>query len=118
VVGSRRDGCCLHRWWTYSRRTEKADTTIAFNLSLMRRDQTNNSEMLKMNTSSTIAVISIPRHIFHCSKSVSRPVSRAILSLCRRGSDKVTHYIDALPSIGSAPWLWQLALERGGEQAY
>ena len=41
---------------TYSKRTEKANTTIAFNPSLMRRDQTNNSEMLKMKTSNAIAV--------------------------------------------------------------
>ena len=51
---------------TYSKRTEKANTTIAFNPSLMRRDQTNNSEMLKMNTSNAIAVISTPLHKLHC----------------------------------------------------
>jgi hypothetical protein len=60
---------------TVGERTEKADTTIAFNPSLMRRDHTNNSEMLKMKISNAIAVISIPRHKFHCSKSVSWPVS-------------------------------------------
>lgn len=54
-----------HGRLTYSRRTEKANTTIAFNPILMRRDHTSNSEMLKMNTSNAIAVVSTPLHRLH-----------------------------------------------------
>lgn len=50
---------------TYSRRTEKAKTTIAFSLNFMRSDQTNNSEMLKMKISSATAVSSTPFHRRH-----------------------------------------------------
>jgi hypothetical protein len=56
---------------TYSRRTENANTTIAFSLNFMRNDQTSKSEMPKMKTSSATAVSSTPFHRRHCSWSAS-----------------------------------------------
>ena len=98
---------------TYSKRTEKANTTIAFNPSLMRRDQTNNSEMLKMNTSNAIAVISTPLHKLHCRNMEVSKISQASLS----DSTCISYRIDALPSVRSAPRLWHLALECCGKEA-
>lgn len=50
---------------TYRRRTENANTTIAFSLNFMRNDQTNKSEMPKMKISSATAVSSTPFHKRH-----------------------------------------------------
>lgn len=50
---------------TYSSRTENANTTIAFNLSLIRRDHTSNNEMPNMKTSSAMAEISMAHHNAH-----------------------------------------------------
>lgn len=59
---------------TYSRRTEKANTTIAFSFNLIRSDQTSNSEMPKMKTSSAMAVSSTPFHRSHCNSSGRVPI--------------------------------------------
>lgn len=68
-------------WLTYSRRTENANTTVAFNPSLMRRDHTSNSEMPKMKTSNAIAVVSTPLHKVHCGEaSVSKSAVQASVS--------------------------------------
>lgn len=55
---------------TYSKRTENANTTIAFSLNFMRNDQTNSNDMPEMKTSSATAVSSTPFHRRHYSWSV------------------------------------------------
>lgn len=82
-------------WLTYSRRTEKANTTIAFKPSLIRRDHTNNNEMLKMKTSSAIAVVSTAVHRPICNKSVSQSVRQDHLFAMFRLSLSPYQYIAA-----------------------
>jgi len=112
--------CCMDDdRLAYSRRTEKANTTIAFNPNLMRRDHTSNKEMLKMKISNAVAVISTPLHRIHWSTPQSQPVDRVRLDLSLPSiPDRSSYHVDALLSMGSVPRLRHSALKCCGEQAY